>query len=222
MRWLAQMRMLIQMLFQRGQAGAQLDEELRFHLDQQIAENIAAGMNAEEARFAALRAFGNPASLREQARAAWSWTWLELFWRDVCFGVRTLKRSPGFAAIAILVMALGIGANVAMFTVVRSVLLKPLPFEDPDRLVRVFEHTNDEFSFNIVAGGVYSEWKKQSRSFTDLALLGEAEFNLSGAGGQLPEFAHGANCTWNLFSTLGVKPALGRDFTAAGDQPSAL
>jgi hypothetical protein len=101
-------------------------------------------------------------------------------------------------------MALGIGANVAMFTVVRSVLLKPLPFQDPDRLVRVFEHTNDtEFSFNIVAGGVYAEWRKQSRGFSDLALLGEAQFNLTGDGGQLPEIVHGTNCTWNLFSTLG-------------------
>jgi putative ABC transport system permease protein len=222
MLWLMQLRMRMQMLFKRGQAAARLDEELRFHLDQQIAENLAAGMNPEEARFAALRAFGNPALLREQTRATWSWTWLELLWRDVCFGVRTLRHTPGFTAIAVLVMALGIGANVAMFTVVRSVLLKPLPFQDPDRLVRVFEHTNDgEFSFNIVAGGVYAEWRKQNHSFSDLALLGEGEFNLSGAGGQLPEFAHGANCTWNLFSTLGVQPALGRDFTAADDQLSA-
>ena len=187
MLWLMQLRMRMQMLFKRGQAAARLDEELRFHLDQQIAENLAAGMNPEEARFAALRAFGNPALLREQTRATWSWTWLELLWRDVCFGVRTLRHTPGFTAIAVLVMALGIGANVAMFTVVRSVLLKPLPFQDPDRLVRVFEHTNDgEFSFNIVAGGVYAEWRKQNHSFSDLALLGEGEFNLSGAGGQLP------------------------------------
>jgi putative ABC transport system permease protein len=221
MRWLMQLRMRIQILFRRGQAGARLDEELRFHLEQQIAENIAAGMSAEEARYAALRSFGNPALLREQARATWSWTWLELLWRDVCYGMRSLKRSPGFSSIAILVMALGIGANVAMFTVVRSVLLKPLPFQEPDRLVRVFEHTNEEFSFNIVAGGVYDEWRKQSHSFSDLALLGEAQFNLTGDGGQLPEIVHGTDCTWNLFSTLGVKPALGRDFTAADDQRSA-
>src|ERR1039458_1878835 len=222
MHWLMQLRMRMQMLLQRGQAGVCLDEELRFHLDQQIAENLAAGMNAEEARYAALRAFGNPALLREQVRATWSWTWLELLWRDVCYGVRTLKRSPGFTAIAILVMALGVGANVAMFTVVYGVLLKPLPFKDSQRLVRVFEHGNDEqFAFNIVAGGVYAEWKKQSHSFSDLALHGEAQFNLTGDGGQLPEIVHGANCTWNLFSTLGVKPAMGRDFTAADDVPSA-
>ena len=222
MRWLMQLRMRIQMLFQRGKAGARLDEELRFHLEQQIAENIAAGMNAEEARFAALRAFGNPALLREQARAAWSWTWLELLWRDVYYGARTLKRSPGFAAIAILVMALGIGANVAMFTVVRSVLLKPLPFEEPERLVALYEYSSDDqFPYNDIAGGVFAEWRKQNRSFSNLALLGEAQLNLSGAAGQFPERLRGAGCTWNLLSTLGVKPALGRDFTAADDQLSA-
>ncbi len=226
MRWVAQLRMRIQMIFGQGRAGARLDDELRFHLDRQIAENLAAGMNAEEARFAAVRSFGNPALLREQTRATWSWNWLELLWHDVYYGVRTLKRSSGFTAIVILVMALGIGANVALFTVVRSVLLKPLPFKDPDRLVALYEHgTNDSpddmFSFNIVAGGMYAEWKKQNRSFADMALLGEAQFNLSGAGGQLPEFAHGANCSWNLLSMLGVQPALGRDFTAADDQLSA-
>ena len=113
MRWLARLRMRIEMLFRRERAAGRLDEELRHHLEREISENVAAGMNAEEARWAALRTFGNPALLREQARAAWSWTWLELLLRDVRYGVRTLARTPGFAAIAVLVMALGIGANVA-------------------------------------------------------------------------------------------------------------
>jgi predicted permease len=222
MRGLAQVRMRMQMLFRREKAGARLDEELRFHLEQQIAENMAAGMSREEARCAALRAFGNPALLREQARATWSWNGLELLLRDVRFALRTLLRTPGFAAMAILVMALGIGANVALFTVVRSVLLKPLPFKDPSRLVRLYEHSNEgEFAYNAVSGGVYTEWLKQNRSFSDLALMGEEDFNLSAAGGQLPEKLRGGNCTWNLLTTLGVQPALGRDFTATDDQHSA-
>jgi len=222
MRWFAQLRMRIQMLFMRGKADSRLDDELRFHLDRQIAENVAAGMSAEEARYAALRAFGNPALLREQTRATWSWTWLELLLRDVRFGVRTLRRTPGFAIVAILVMALGIGANVALFTVVRSVLLKPLPFAEPERLVALYEQSADgQFPFNVIAPGVFAEWKKQNRSFSDLALIGDAEFSLSGAGGQLPEKMHGATCTWNLLSTLGVQPALGRNFTAADDRHAA-
>ncbi|MGO9316517.1 MAG: ADOP family duplicated permease [Terracidiphilus sp.] len=210
------------MLFARGKAAARLDDELQFHLERQIAENIAAGMSAEEARFAALRAFGNPALLREQARATWSWTWLELLLRDVRYGVRTLKRTPGFAVIAILVMALGIGANVALFTIVRSVLLKPLPFNDPDRLVRLYEYSaDDKFPFIDSAPGVFAEWKKQSRSFADLAICGFAGYNLSGSGEQLPENVRAASFSWNLLPTLGVRPALGRNFTADDDRPSA-
>ena len=222
MRWLAQLRMRIQMLFGRGKAAAHLDDELQFHLEQQIAENLAAGMSAEEARFAALWNFGNPALLREQARAIWSWTWLELLMRDLRYGVRTLARTPGFAAIAVLVIALGIGANVTMFTVVRSVLLKPLPFNDPDRLVALYEHSaDDQYPYNIIAPGVFAEWQKQNRTFSSLAFFGDAEFNLSGVRGQLPEKVHGAACTWNLLPTLGVQPALGRNFTEADDRHSA-
>jgi putative ABC transport system permease protein len=221
MRWFAQLRMRMQMLFGRGKAAVRLDEELRYHLEEQIAENIAGGMSAEEARYAAMRAFGNPALLREQARATWSWTWLELLLRDVRYGVRTLARTPGFAAVAILVMALGIGANVALFTVVRSVLLKPLPFKDPDRLMMLYENSSEQFPYNAIAGGVFAEWQKQNRSYSNLSLIGDAELNLSGAGGQLPEKMRGGNCTWNFLDTLGVQPALGRNFTSADDQLSA-
>ncbi|MGA2167395.1 MAG: ABC transporter permease [Terracidiphilus sp.] len=222
MRWLAQLRMRIEMLFGRGRAGARLDEELRFHIERQIAENIAGGMSAEEARYAAMRAFGNPALLREQARATWSWTWLELLLRDISYAVRTLSRTPGFAAVAILVMALGIGANVALFTIVRSVLFKPLPFNDPDRLVRLYEYSADgNFPYNDSAGGVFAEWKKQSRSFSDMAICGYAGYNLSGSGEQLPEGVRAASFSWNLLPLLGVQPALGRNFTADDDRPSA-
>ncbi|MGO9339863.1 MAG: ADOP family duplicated permease [Terracidiphilus sp.] len=222
MRWLARLRMRIQMLFGRDKAAARLDEELRDHLERQIAENIAAGMGAEEARFAALRTFGNPALLREQARSTWSWNWLETLLRDLRYGVRTLGRTPGFAAIAILVMALGIGANVALVTIVRSVLLKPLPFKDPDRLTRLYEQSTDgTFPYNDSAGGVFAEWKKQSHSFVDMAMLGYAQYNLPGSGGQLPETARAAVFTWNMLPTLGVEPALGRNFTADDDKHGA-
>ncbi len=226
MRWTAELAMRMQTLFQRKKAAARLDDELDFHLEQQIAENRATGMSAEEARFAALCSFGNPALLREKTRQTWNWNWLEQIGREVRYGFRTLGRTPGFAALAILVIALGIGANVALFTVVRSVLLKPLPFKDPDRLVMLYEHgipdNSDEHAYNVVAGGVYSEWKKQNHTFSDLALMQEdSDSSLSGSGGQLPENLKGAECTWNLLTTLGVRPVLGRDFTAADDSRSA-
>ena len=222
MRWLDLLRMRMAMMFSRRRAADRLDDELRFHLEQQVAENVATGMSAEEARHAALRAFGNPAALRDQARETWNWSGVESVLRDARIGVRTLWRTPGFAGIAILVMALGIGANIALFTIVRSVLLRPLPFRDPDRLVRLYEHSgNDQFPYNQSSGGVFAEWQKQSRSFSDLALSGYAGYNLSGTRGQLPENVRAFEVSWNLFPTLGVEPALGRGFTADDDRSSA-
>ena len=220
MRWLDRLAMKLRMLFQRAGADASLGEELHFHIDRQIAENIAAGMSADEARYAAMRTFGNPTLLREETRATWSWNRLESLWRDVRFGFRALRRTPGFTAIAIIVMALGIGANVALFTVVRSVLLKPLPFADPDRLLSIYEDGKD-FHHNVVAGGIYGEWRKFNQSFSHMAALQSGEYELSGAGGQLSERIKGALCSWELLTTLGVHPALGRDFYAADDSPSA-
>jgi putative ABC transport system permease protein len=141
--------------------------------------------------------------------------------QDIRYALRQLRKSPGFTAVAVLTLSLGIGSCVAMYTVVRSVLLKPLPFKDSERLVAIYENSGGEFEYNVVAGGVFAEWRKQNRSFSDLAMYNDSQFNLSSAGGQLPEVAHGSACTWNLMSILGVQPALGRNFTADEDQPSA-
>src|SRR5208282_251342 len=156
----------------------------------------------------------------------WSWNWLESLARDLRFSLRTLRRTPGFTVIAILVMALGIGANVALFTVVRGVLLKPLPFHDPDRLVMLYEaglHENEDETTgsNVVSGGMYAEWKNQNRSYSSLALAKGIRVGLSGSGGQLPEKLKSALFSWNVLRTLGVQPALGRDFTQADDNPGA-
>ena len=223
MLWTRRLWLRLQTLFRRGQAAQRLDDELQFHLDHQIAENLAAGMTREEARHAAMRLFGNPTVLKEHARDTWGWLWLENFARDLRYAARGLARTPGFAIVAILVVALGIGATTALFTVVRSVLLKPLPFQDPARLIRLYEHSADErFPFNASAGGVFAEWKKQSTGFSDLAIFRlESEYGLSGAGGELPEKVRASECSWNLFPMLGVAPALGRGFTASDDQPSA-
>ncbi|MGA8907418.1 MAG: ABC transporter permease, partial [Acidobacteriaceae bacterium] len=222
MRLLEKLRIRLQMLLHRDRESGRLDAELEFHLEQQIAENRAAGMSPQEARQAALRSFGNPVALREQARESWSWNGLEALWRDVRIGARTLLRSPGFAVTAILVMALGIGANVALFTLVRSVLLRPLPFAEQSRLVRIFEAQSDgSYQDNIVAGGSFAIWKEHARSFTGLSIMDEMSYNLAGAGSQLPEVVRAETASWNLFPLLGVRPAVGRFFTAADDQPGA-
>ncbi len=203
---------------------ADVERELRSDLELEEEEQREHGVPPEEARYAALRAFGNPTLICEQTSAIWSWNWLESPARDLRFSLRTLRRTPGFTGIAILVMALGIGANVALFTVVRGVLLKPLPFHDPDRLVMLYEaglQMDDAAGPNVVSGGMYAEWKNQSRSFSSLALAKGIRVGLSGSGGQLPEKLKSALFSWNMLSTLGVQPALGRDFTEADDKPGA-
>ena len=210
--------------WQINKRDADLERELQSDLELEEEEQRESGVAKEESRNAALRAFGNPTLIREQTRATWSWNWLEFLLRDLRLSLRTLRRSPGFTVIAILVMALGIGANVALFTIVRGVLLKPLPFQDPDRLVMLYEshiHENDMTFFNPVAAGIYDEWKKQNRSYTNLALADSIRVGLSGSGGQLPEKLNSALFSWDMLRTLGVQPALGRDFTKDDDIPAA-
>ena len=203
---------------------ADVDRELQSDLELEEEEQRERGVPPEETRHAALRAFGNPTLISEQTRAVWSWNRLESLGRDLRFSLRTLRRTPSFTVIAILVMALGIGANVALFTVVRGVLLKPLPFQDPDRLVMLYEaglDQDDTANFNIVSGGMYSEWKNENRSYSSIALAQDSRVGLSGSGGQLPEKLYSAEISWDLLRTLGVQPALGRDFTQADDNPAA-
>ncbi len=209
MRRLNQLVMQVRMLLFRRMADTQLNEELRFHMEQQIAENRAAGMSEEEARLAALRVFGNPDLVREKTGATWNWNRLDQFLRDLRIGARTLSRTPGFAVVAILITALGTGASVALFTVVRGVLLRPLPFPDSDRLLTLYERSTPaagggDFPHNQVAGGVYAAWNRENTSFSSLALVRDDSADLSASGGQLPEKLNRAPVSWNLFPTLGA------------------
>src|ERR1700683_4924381 len=132
-------------------------------------------MNSDEALSAALRTFGNPALLRDQARATWNWNWLEVLLRDIRYGMRTLSRLLGFSLIAIAREALCIGAATSLFTIVRSVLLRPLPFRDPDQLIMIYEHfrmasaNQEQFNYNSVAPGDYYDWRAQTHGFEDMA-----------------------------------------------------
>ncbi|HEY3989078.1 MAG TPA: ABC transporter permease [Acidobacteriaceae bacterium] len=221
MRLLNRLRMLLHTLFSRRAADAELNAELRFHLDEQIAENRAAGMNETEARQAALRLFGNPSVMREHARDTWSWQWLESLARDMRQGTRRLMRSPSFALTAITVLALGIGANIALFTVVNSVLLKPLAVAHPDRLVRIYEaDSQGGYQDNVVDGGSFARWQQQARSFVQMGIMRRATYNLAG-NGQMPEVVHAETASWNTLSMLGVHSAIGRLFTPDDDRPEA-
>jgi predicted permease len=206
----------------RGRADAELQEEIKDHLAAEIEENLARGRSWQEARRAALVKFGNPQQVREKLWRQNTLSWLDSLGRDVKYGMRGLRRSPEFAVVAIVVIALGIGVNAALFTVVRGVLLRPLPFHDSQRLVRLYEDTlGHRFAYNNSAGGVFAAWEKDSHSFTGMALSHYVDYNLSGTQGQLPETVHAADFSWNMLPLLGVEPALGRAFTAADDRPQA-
>lgn len=222
MRFFHQFLMKLRMLFTRRRESMRLDAELQFHLEQQIAENLASGMSPEEARHAAFRLFGNPASLRDDARNSWSWNGLESFFRDIRVGWRGLRRTPGFSLIAVTVLALGIGATVTLFTIVQAVLLKPLPFPHQEQLVRVYEaNAGGKFQDNVVSGGSFDVWRSQAKSFSGLAIKQSRTYNLSSTSGQLPEVIDAHAASWNLFPLLGVNAALGRTFDANEDRPSA-
>jgi predicted permease len=223
MRWVERFRMAMLMLFRRKAESERLSLELEFHLEQQIAENVALGMEPEQARLAALRLFGNPTLLREEARSSWSWNWLDGLWRDLRYGVRTLLRSPSFSATAILVMALGIGASTSLFTIVRSVLLKPLPFRDPGKLVIVYEHYRSEtkYPYNVVAAADFHDWREKTHGFQDMAAWRWWAGAITTNSGEMPEHFAGAAGSWNLFSVLGVEPVLGRTFTPDEDRIGA-
>ncbi|HEY6184089.1 MAG TPA: permease prefix domain 1-containing protein, partial [Terriglobales bacterium] len=222
--WIYTIPLRIRSLLHRNRLNAELDEELRDHIDRQIEENLAQGMSPEQARLTALRAFGNPVALGEQTYAMWSWSSIELLLNDVRLGVRALVRTRGFTSIAILVMALGIGATVALFAIVRTVLLNPLPYADSSRLVRLYEGVSVgglSTSYGASAGGMYSAWKEQNQTLADMAIEGSTDYNLSSEGEQLSEVVRGGNFSWNMLPLLGVQPALGRSFTADDDKPSA-
>jgi len=195
--------------------------ELESHLEHEIDDNLMRGMRPEEARRQAYLKLGNPTRIREEIRQLNSFSTVENLWRDVRFALRQMRKSPGFASTAVLVMALGIGANVALFTVVRSVLLRPLPFPDPSRLVALYGNQGDPPGPNTVAPGDFYDWQQAAHGFEQIAMWRWTGFNLTNNAGELPEFVNAGAGSWNLFSTLGVTPAIGRSFSAPDDQPSA-
>jgi predicted permease len=142
--------------------------------------------------------------------------------RDLRYALRTLARNPSFSVAAILVMALGIGANSSIFTVVQAVLLAPLPYRSPDRLVRLYErNVVGEGAFNVVSWPNFNDWRNESKSFSDMAVYGDTTASFSPSDGGLPENLSGVICTYDLFSTLGVAPAMGRAFVSDDDRPDA-
>jgi len=214
--------MNLRRFFSRPAADAELAQELEAHLQHEVDHNIARGMSEEKARRQARLKLGSVRRVHETVWERNSLEWFETMLRDLRYAVRTLSRTPAFTVTAVLVMALGIGANVTLFTVVRSVLLKPLPFREPDRLIQLYEKSPDgRREYSYIAGGMYAAWKKAASSVEQMAIYGTDSINLSGSGGQLPEKLRYAKCSWDLLSMMGVVPEVGRLFVEADDRRAA-
>lgn len=214
--------MNIRRFFSRRRRDEDLTQEINAHLEMEVEQNMERGLSQEDARRQAFVKFGSPRRVRESEWEGNTLRFVDDCWRDLKYAVRTLSRTPGFTISAVLVMALGIGANSALFTVVRSVLLKPLPFKDPGRLIQLYEVSpNGKRQFSYVAPGMYAAWKQQAPSVEQMAVYGTDSISLSGDGGPLPERIGYAECEWNLFSMLGVEPELGRWFGEADDRRQA-
>jgi putative ABC transport system permease protein len=197
-------------LFRKEQAGREMDEELRAYLDAAVREKMRTGMSAEEARRSARVEMGSLEGVKEGIRSAGWESTLETLWQDLRYGMRQLRRNPGFTCVAVLTLALGIGANTAMFSVVNAVLLRPLPFSDPDRLVVVAG----------VSAGRSENWAEGTKTLANFSLYATGEVNLAGEGEA--DRVSGAVVSKHFFGIMGINPIKGRaflPFEEAGENP---
>jgi putative ABC transport system permease protein len=206
-------------LLRKSEMERELDEELRYHIEQQTELNVRLGMNPEEARRAAHKAFGGVEQAKEWSRDARGVRWLENFWQDIRFGTRMLLNKPGFTLIAVITLALGVGANSVIFSFFNGILLRPLPFQQPEQLVLLDEITSKRGAASLgVSFPNYLDWRAQNQVFSDLGGYQDITFTLTGVGDaeELP----GAMASDRLFELLGVAPQLGRTFTPEENQPA--
>jgi predicted permease len=207
----------IVVLMRRERLARELEEEMKLHREMKERKLTADGVEAGEARYAAARAFGNATALNELGREVWGWRWLEDFVQDLRFGARMLRKNPGFTLTAVLTLALGIGANTAIFSVVNAVLLQPLPYRDPGKLVWADEYTPRMNDFGL-PNPEYTNWALNNHTFENLGAIGGAgPMNLTQAG--TPEQIDTGLVTPNLLTALGVHPALGRLFSTEEGLP---
>jgi len=213
----------IRSLFRYRRVEAELDEELLFHAEQQRDKYVKSGMTLDEAARLVRLEFGGIDQVKEDCREARGVQPMETLLKDVLYALRTLRKTPGFTCVALLTLGLGIGVNTAIFSIVDGVLLRPLPYKDPSRLIALNE-TTPKVGTISVSYLDFQDWRAQSHSFSDMAVVSSVGFNLAGV--DQPEHINGEAVSPNYLSMLGVRPVLGRDFDAsegnAGTAPVVL
>src|SRR5882757_3079294 len=217
--WIYTVPLRLRSLLRRDDVEQELAEEMRYHLERKTEEYVASGMSAEEAQQAAMRAMEGIEQQKEKCRDMRRVNLVEDFWQDLCYGARMLRRTPVFTAIVILTLALGIGANTAIFSVIDAILLKPLPFTDAGSLVIVWEtNAQTASTHNTVKTRFcdFLDWESQNRVFSGMSYISDLGRNLTGNGE--PEQVIVQYVSANFFSVLGVSPIIGPGFTSENGQ----
>jgi putative ABC transport system permease protein len=223
MQWLKELAHSLSSIFRRRQKERELSDELQFHLERQIEQNLAAGMSPEEGRYAALRLFGGVQQITEECRDMRRVNYIENFLQDVRYGLRQLRRNPGFTAVAVLTLALGIGANTAIFQLLDAVRLRSLPVTNPRELTLV--HLADrrgwrgsqETGYPALNNPLWEYIRDHQQVFS--GVLAWSPTNLGITEGDHERLVRGLWVSGDFFNVLGVRPALGRLFTSADDRP---
>jgi predicted permease len=216
-RWWDIVRMRFRSLLKRQRVESELDREMRYHLERQVDENIAAGMNAREAREAASRMFGGVSQIEEECRDMRRTQYLENSLQDLRYAVRMLGKSPAFALVIVLTLALSIGANSAIFSVIDGVLLKPLPYPQAERIARVFYRSAEYAKFPMNPWD-FLDFRARNRSFETFAMYTHADVQLSGTNSD-PVKLSAFRISSGYFRVLGVQPARGREFDFSEERP---
>jgi predicted permease len=215
MNWLRELARRLRMLMHRRRFDTDLEEEIRLHLELRQQQQIECGLAPDDARAAARRQFGNVTSLREKSHSAWGWEWFEHLVQDVRYALRVLRKSPGFTAVAVLTLALGIGANTSLFSVVNGVLLNRLPYPHPDQVVTMVDWFPG-YGESSISYPDFLDWVRLNHAFSSLAAYRRDSFNLTGQGDA--EQVTAMDVSASFFPLLSVNPILGRDFSSDEDQ----
>jgi MacB-like periplasmic core domain len=218
MKLIAYLRSLAVALLHRSRAQHEIEDELASHVQHRVDDLERSGLPRAEAQRRARIEFGGYQRFREECREAMGGHLLETVVQDVLVGLRMLRKSPGFTAVAVVTLALGIGGNTAIFSIVNDVLLNPLPFPQPDQIVALHE-SKPNFEKGSISYPNFLDWQKDNRVFSAMALARRYAFSLTGRGDA--ERVRGEFVSGDFFPLLGVHPVLGRTFTAAEEQAGA-
>jgi putative ABC transport system permease protein len=208
----------VRCLFRRNVVETELEDELRFHHEQQLEKYMRSGLSEGEALRRIRMNFGGLGQVKEECQDAWGVRLLETLIQDLRYGARVLRKSPGFTAVALLTLALSIGANTAIFSILYGILLRPLPYKDASRLI-VLHETTPKVGTVSVSYPNFLDWRAQNSAFSQMAAVNSVGFNLSGIN--QPENVNGQAVSSNFLSMLGMHPLLGRDFDASEEKEGA-